>query len=144
MASFWLIYALCASAAIFLSFFAVTAFVGFVMIDIWSTQRFPKTSKILLSIGLALFPEIGVLSWVLYFGKNRRPIFRIIAGVASGLYLFFQIGFVALAARENGFGAGVNSALAAHCLWLPFILVGGSISFFILKAILSSKSTLPA
>jgi hypothetical protein len=42
--------------------------------------------------------------------------------------------------QKKGFGAGLVSGFMAHVIWLPFVLVGGAVSFFVLRAILNKKS----
>jgi hypothetical protein len=136
---FFVIYAICASGVIFFSLFAVTVFLGLTILDIWNISKYPQSMKIFLSICAALFPEIGVMSWAVYFGKTRNLFLRIIAFGTSGVYLLLQIGWFYLSMQKKGFGAGLVSGLMAHVIWLPFVIVGGAVSFFVLRAILNKK-----
>jgi len=130
---FFVIYAICASGVIFFSLFAVTVFLGLAILDIWNISKYPKSMKIFLSICAALFPEIGVMSWAVYFGKTRNLFLRIIAFGTSGVYLLLQIGWFYLSMQKKGFGAGLVSGFMAHVIWLPFVMVGGAVSFFIFE-----------
>ena len=143
MFPFFAAYAICASGAIFFSLFAIAVFLGLAIIDIWNSQEYLKPVKILLSIIFAFFPEIGTMSWAVYFGRSRKLIFRIIAFATSGLYLLLQVSFFFLPMQENGSNTGWRSAFVMHCMWSPFILIGGAVSFFILRAILN-KNNIPA
>jgi hypothetical protein len=139
MLPFYFAFIICASGVIFFSLFAIAAFLGLAAIDIWDIQEYPKQIKALLLVGLVLFPEIGVMSWSVYFSRSRKPIFRIIAFVTSGIYLLLQIGMFYLPAKEKGLGAGLTASMLLHFLWLPLILIGGVISFAILRIVFSSK-----
>jgi len=59
---FFATYAVCAGSAIFFSLFAIAMFLGLAAIDVWKVEEYSKQLKVLLSICLALFPEIGVMS----------------------------------------------------------------------------------
>ena len=136
---FFAAYAICASGVIFFSLFAVTVLLGLTIFDIWNSSKYPQSVKIFLSICAALFPEIGVMSWAVYFGKTRKLVFRIIAFATSGVYLLLQASWFALSWRDKGFGAGLVSGFMGHVISLPFVVAGGVISFFILRAILNKN-----
>jgi hypothetical protein len=124
--------------ALFIIFlFAIGVLLGLTTIDIWNIQEYPKLIKILLSVGLVFFPGIGVMSWVVYFGRSRKLIFRIIAFVISGLYLLLQL--TPLLVKENGLSTRLIGVATLGFIWLPFIL-GGVASFFVLRALFFSKS----
>jgi hypothetical protein len=146
MFPFFAAYAICASGVIFFSLFAVTVFLGLTIFDIWNSTKYPQPMKIFLCICAALYPEIGVMSWAIYFGRPRKLIFRLIAFGTSGVYLLLQIGWFYLSMQDKGFGAGLVSGFMAHIIWWPFVLVGGVISFFVLRAVLNrnSVSTTPS
>jgi hypothetical protein len=140
MFPFFAAYAICASGVIFFSLFAVTVFLGLTILDIWNSTKYPRSMKIFLAICAALYPEIGVMSWAVYFGKPRKLVFRLIAFGTGGVYLLLQIGWFYLSMQDKGFGAGLVSGFMAHIIWWPFVLVGGVISFFVLRAILNRNS----
>ena len=140
MFPFFAAFAVCTGGVIFFSLFAVTVFLGLAVLDIWNISKHSQAIKIFLSICAALFPEIGVMSWALYFGKTRKLFFRIIAFATSGVYLLLQVSWFALSWRDKGFGAGLVSGFMAHVIWLPFVMVGGAVSFFVLRAILNKTS----
>ncbi len=140
MFPFFAAYAICASGVIFFSLFAVTVFLGLTILDIWNSTKYPQSMKLFLAICAALYPEFGVMSWAVYFGKSRKLIFRLIAFGASGVYLLLQIGWFYLSMQDKGFGAGLVSGFMAHIIWWPFVLVGGAVSFFLLRAILNRNS----
>lgn len=117
--------------------FAIGVFLGLAAIDIWNIQEYPKSIKLLLSVGLLFFPGVGVMSWAVYFGRSRKLIFRIIAFIASGLYLLSQL--VALLMEENGLGTRLISVAMLGFIWLPLVL-GGAVSFFVVRALFSGKS----
>jgi hypothetical protein len=50
-----------------------------------------------------------------------------------------QASWFALSWRDKGFGAGLVSGFMAHVIWLPFVVAGGAVSFFILRAILNKN-----
>ena len=139
---FFAAYAMLASCVIFLSLFAVTVFIGLTVLDIWNNTKFPQPMRVFLCICAAIYPEIGVMSWAVYFGKSRKLVFRLIAFGASGVYLLLQIGWFYLSMHNKSFGAGLVSGFMAHIIWYPFVLVGGAISFFVLRAILN-KNNMP-
>ena len=143
MFPFFATYAICASSVIFFSLFAVTVFLGLAVIDIWNASKYSQPVKIFLSICTALFPEAGIMSWAMCFGKTRKLIFRIIAFGTSGVYLLLQVGWFYLSLRDKGLGAGLVSGFMAHVIWLPFVWVGGAISFFVLRAILNRNNVVP-
>lgn len=143
MFPFFAAYAICASGVIFFSLFAVTVFLGLTILDIWNISQYPQPIKIFLSAGAALFPEIGVISWAMYFGKTRKLFFRIIAFGTSGVYLLLQTGWFYLSMKDKGLGAGLISGFMAHVIWLPLIWAGGTVSFFVLRALLN-KNSVPA
>ena len=140
MFPFFAAYAICASGVIFFSLFAVTVFLGLTIFDIWNSTKYLQPMKIFLCICAALYPEIGVMSWAIYFGRQRKLIFRLIAFGTSGVYLLLQIGWFYLSMQDKGFGAGLVSGFMAHIIWWPFVLVGGVISFFVLRAVLNRNS----
>lgn len=139
MFPFFTAYAVVASCVIFLSLFAVTIFSGLTVLDIWNSKNYSQSIKIFLCIGAAIYPEIGVMSWALFFGRTRKLVFRLIAFGASGVYLLLQIGWFYLSMHDKGFGAGLISGFMAHIIWYPFVLVGGAVSFFVLRAVLNKK-----
>ena len=140
MFPFFAAYAICASGVIFFSLFAVTVFLGVTILDIWDNTKYPRPMKIFLCICAAIYPEIGVMSWAVYFGKSRKLVFRLIAFGASGVYLLLQIGWFYLSMHDKGLGAGLVSGFMAHIIWYPFVLVGGAVSFFVLRAILNKNN----
>ena len=140
MFPFFAAYAMLASCVIFLSLFAVTVFLGLTILDIWNAPKLSQQIKILLSVGVALFPEIGVMSWAVYFGKTRKLIFRIIAFGTSGVYLLLQASWFFLSMHDKGLGAGLISGFMAHVIWLPLVWVGGTVSFFVLRSILNKNN----
>jgi hypothetical protein len=79
------------------------------------------------------------MSWAVYFGKTRKLFFRIIAFATSGVYLLLQASWFTLSWRDKGLGAGLVSGFMAHVIWLPFVIAGGTVSFFIVRAILNKK-----
>ncbi len=79
------------------------------------------------------------MSWAVYFGKTRKLFFRIIAFATSGVYLLLQASWFALSWRDKGLGAGLVSGFMAHVIWLPFVIAGGTVSFFIVRAILNKN-----
>ncbi|HQV93164.1 MAG TPA: hypothetical protein PLA27_05680 [Anaerolineales bacterium] len=137
---FFAAYAICASGVIFFSLFAVTVFLGLTILDIWNSIKYPRPMRIFLCVCAALYPEIGVMSWAIFFGRPRKLIFRLIAFGTSGVYLLLQIGWFYLSMHDKGFGAGLISGFMAHIIWYPFVLVGGAISFFVLRAILNKNN----
>ncbi|MFZ1042370.1 MAG: hypothetical protein WCA79_02480 [Anaerolineales bacterium] len=140
MFPFFAVYAICASGVIFFSLFAVTAFLGLAILDIWNAPKFSQQIKILLLVCVALFPEIGVMSWAVYFGKTRKLIFRIIAVGTGGIYLLLQASWFLLSMHDKGLGAGLVSGFMAHVIWLPLVWIGGTVSFFVLRAILNKSN----
>lgn len=134
-------YAICAGGVIFFSLFAVAGFLGLTILDIWNSTRYSKSMKLFLAICAALYPEIGVMSWTVYFGKPRKLVFRLIAFGASGVYLLLQIAWFFLSMRDKGFTAGLVSGFMAHIIWWPFVLIGGAVSFFVLRALLRENSS---
>mgnify|MGYP006954411247 FL=1 len=140
MFPFFAAYAICASGVIFFSLFAVTVFLGLTILDIWSCIKYPRPMRIFLCICAALYPEIGVMSWAIFFGRPRKFIFRLIAFGTSGVYLLLQIGWFYLSMHDKGLGAGLISGFMAHIIWWPFVLVGGTVSFFVLRAILNGNN----
>ena len=137
---FFAAYAICASGVIFFSLFAVTVFLGLTILYIWNSIKYPRPMRIFLCVCAALYPEIGVMSWAIFFGRPRKLIFRLIAFGTSGVYLLLQIGWFYLSMHDKGFGAGLISGFMAHIIWYPFVLVGGAISFFVLRAILNKNN----
>lgn len=132
---------ICLIGLILFSVLSFPAFLGLAINDIWSTSKYSRGLKIILSICLAFFPEIGVLSWVVYFGKTRKLILRIIALVSSGVYLLWQIDpIIVRSSQENSVGAMLISGFMVHARWLPFALIGGTVSFFILRAIFNKSN----
>ena len=120
------------------SLFAVTVLLRLAILDIWNASEYSQPVKVL-SVCAALFPEIGVMSWAVYFGKTRKLFFRIIAFATSGVYLLLQASWFALSWRDKGLGAGLVSGFMAHVIWLPFVIAGGTVSFFIVRAILNEN-----
>lgn len=139
MFPFFAAYAICTSGVIFFSLFAVTVLLGLTILDIWNASEYSQPVKVFLSVCAALFPEIGVMSWAVYFGKTRKLFFRIIAFATSGVYLLLQASWFALSWRDKGLGAGLASGFMAHVIWLPFVIAGGTVSFFIVRAILNKN-----
>jgi hypothetical protein len=139
MFPFFAAYAICTSGVIFFSLFAVTVLLGLTILDIWNVSEYSQPVKVFLSVCAALFPEIGVMSWAVYFGKTRKLFFRIIAFATSGVYLLLQTSWFALSWRDKGLGAGLVSGFMAHVIWLPFVIAGGTVSFFIVRAILNKN-----
>lgn len=137
---FFVIYAICASGVIFFSVFAVTVFLGLTILDIWNSTKYSRPMKIFLVICAALYPEVGVMSWAVYFGKPRKLVFRVIAFGTSAVYLLLQIGWFYLSLRDKGLGAALFSGFMAHIIWWPLVLVGGVISFFVLRAVLNRNN----
>jgi len=72
MFPFFAAYAICTSGVIFFSLFAVTVLLGLTILDIWNASEYSQPVKVFLSVCAALFPEIGVMSWAVYFGKTRK------------------------------------------------------------------------
>lgn len=140
MFPFFAAYAMLASCVIFLSLFAVTVFIGLTVLDIWNSTKYSQPMRIFLCICAAIYPEVGVMSWALYFGRPRRLVFRLIAFGASGVYLLLQTGWFYLSMHDKGLGAGLVSGFMAHIIWYPFVLVGGVVSFFVLRAILNKNN----
>jgi hypothetical protein len=140
MFPFLFAYTMLASCVIFISLFAVTVFLGLTVLDIWNNTTYTQSMRIFLCICAAIYPEIGVMSWALYFGRSRKLVFRLIAFGASGVYLLLQIGWFYLSMRDEGFGAGLVSGFMAHIIWWPFVLVGGAVSFFVLRAMLNKNN----
>ena len=143
MFPFFAAYAMLASCVIFLSLFAVTVFIGLTVLDIWNNTKYSQRMRVFLCICAAIYPEIGVMSWAIFFGKSRKLVFRLIAFGASGVYLLLQIGWFYLSMHDKGFGAGLVSGFMAHIIWYPFVLVGGVVSFFVLRAILNKNNMSP-
>ena len=141
MFPFFAAYAMVASCVIFLSLFAVTIFSGLTILDIWNVSTYSQPIKIFLSICVALFPEIGVMSWAIYFGKTRKLFLRVIAFGTSGIYLLLQASWFFLSMHDKGLGAGIVSGFMAHVIWLPLVWVGGTVSFFVLRAILNKNNS---
>jgi hypothetical protein len=131
-------YLICFAGSTLFITFAISAFLALAIIDVWNIQDYSKSKKILLSAGLALFPEIGVMSWAVYFGRTHKFFLRIIAFVTSGLPLLIQISYLFLLEDLKD---GVLFVFFTHIMWLPFILIGGAISFFILRALLPKNSS---
>lgn len=139
-------FALCASCGIFILFFAIPVFLGYAVIDIWNVKEYLKPINILLLIGLTFFPEIGVMSWAIHFGRDRKHVLRVLALVFGGLYSLLQISFFLFPMLAIDFGTGLGTAVAMRCLLSPFFLIGGGISVFVLRAILTKEtaSTTPS
>lgn len=142
MFPFFAAYAICASGVIFFSLFVITVFLGLTILDIWNSTTYSRSLKIFLSICAALYPEIGVLGWSVYFGKTRKFVFRLIAFGASSVHLLLQIGWFYLSMQDKGFGTGLVSGFMGHIIWWPFVLAGGTVSFFVLRALLNKSSAL--
>jgi hypothetical protein len=137
---FFAAYAICAGGVIIFSLFAVTVFLGLTILDIWNSTKYSRSMKLFLAICAALYPELGVMSWAVFFGKPRKLVFRLIAFGASGIYLLLQIAWFYLSLRDKGFAAGLVSGFMAHIIWWPFVLIGGAVSFFVLRALLNRNS----
>ena len=90
---------------------------GLVILDIGNGSEYSQPVKVFLSVCAALFPEIGVMSWAVYFGKPRKLFFRIIAFATSAVYLLLQASWFALSWRDKGLGAGLVSGFRAHVIW---------------------------
>jgi hypothetical protein len=140
MLPFFVAYTICASAVIFSSLFAVTVFLGLAILDVWNGSEYNRSVKLLLSICMVLFPEIGVMSWSVYFGKARKFFFRLIAFGTSAVYLLLQTSWFYLSMKDKGLAAGLISGFMAHVIWLPLVWVGGVASFFILRSLLGKNS----
>ena len=137
---FFAAYAICAGSVIIFSVFAVTVFLGLTILDIWNNTKYSRSMRIFLAVCAALYPEMGVMSWAVYFGKSRKLIFRLIAFGAGGVYLLLQFAWFYLSMRDKGFGAGLVSGFMAHIIWWPFVLMGGAVSFFVLRTVLNRNN----
>lgn len=140
MFPFFAAFAMVASCVIFLSLFAVTIFLGLTVLDIWNSTKYSKPMRVFLSICAAIFPEIGVLSWALFFGRQRKLVFRLIAFGASGVYLLLQIGLFYLSLSDKDIGVDFVSSFMAHFIWYPLVLVGGTVSFLVFRAVVNKSS----
>jgi hypothetical protein len=140
MFPFFAAYAVCAGSVIIFSLFATAVFLGLAVLDLWNNQSLSKITKIFVSSGFVLFPEIGVLSWAVYLGRNRKLVFRIIAFVTSGLYLLLQTGMFYVSALHNGLRGGLISTAMMHFMWLPFMPLVGVVSFLIFRAVTPGNS----
>jgi len=132
---FFFLYAICASAVIFTSLFAVTVFVGVLVFDIWKSTSYSQVTKAMFILAAVLFPEVGVMSWALYFERGRKFFFRLLAFGTSGVYLLLQLAWLFSPALVQDFGVGWSDGFVAHVIWLPIVWVGGAVSFFIMRAL---------
>ena len=135
------LYPLCASFAILFSLFATGVFLGLAVYDFWENIDLSKTKKIMLTIAMFLLPEIGVICWVFLFGRSRKRIYRILAFCSSVLYLALQIGMFIVGHGIGGMNHGFTNLMMMQCLWSPFIVIGGGISYFVFKSLFSNESS---
>ena len=120
--SLFFIYAICASALIIVSLGGVSAFWRIVFDDLWREKESSRLLKSFVTIFLVLFPEIGTLVWAMFFAQKHEPNHRVIAALASILYLLLQFGIFYVTSNDNGYLRGIIAAVMMHLLWLPLII----------------------
>jgi len=137
------IYAICSGLVIMFLSFTIAIFLGITVLDILENSNYSKLVKFWSITTCAMFPEIGVFSWAVYFGKKRKLLSRIIAAIVSLLSILFQASYIytIIATDELERSSKLWAGIFVHFIGVPFILIGAIISFFVLRTLQLKKST---
>jgi hypothetical protein len=100
----------------------VSAFWRIVINDLWKEKESLRLLKIFVTIPLVLLPEIGTLAWAIFFAQRQELHHRMVAVLASSLYLLLQFGIFYTTSNNRGYLDGIIAAVIMHLMWLPLII----------------------